>query len=89
MNAYVHDQAIINERRMKEMEEQMKAHEAAALAASAAPTTIPAMDAASVVDSNNAAPIGTTISQSSTAVSPTETLSQAQLWLLLLGFTDL
>lgn len=77
MNAYVHDQAIINERRMKEMEDQMKAQEAAALAASATPTTIPATDITAIVDSSNSAPIGTAIS--STAVSPPETLSQAQL----------
>lgn len=37
MSAYVHDQALINERRMKEMEEQVKANEAA-LAASAVPS---------------------------------------------------
>lgn len=41
MSAYVHDQAIINERRMKEMEEQAKANEAA-LAASAAAAAVPA-----------------------------------------------
>lgn len=47
MSAYVHDQAIINERRMKEMEEQVKANEAAlaASAVSLAPAPAPAIDA--------------------------------------------
>ncbi|XP_055312360.1 mitochondrial import inner membrane translocase subunit Tim10B [Sitodiplosis mosellana] len=70
MNAYVHDQAIINERRMKEMEEQMKANEAAALAASATATA---------VDSSISTPIETNINTSTTAVSPTEVPNQAQL----------
>lgn len=44
MGAYVRDQGIINERRMKEMEEQAKASEAASLAASlaAAAAAVPA-----------------------------------------------
>lgn len=36
MAAYIHDQSIINERRMKEMEAQVKASEEAAAAASVA-----------------------------------------------------
>lgn len=66
MNAYVHDQAIINERRMKEMEEQMKANEAAALAASAAPVT----------ETANSLPIETNISTEPTAMSATEISKQ-------------
>lgn len=44
MSAYVHDQAIINERRMKEMEEQVKANEAAIAASMAATDTTTAPD---------------------------------------------
>lgn len=69
MNAYVHDQAIINERRMKEMEEQMKANEAAALAAaSAVPATEPVSP--TTIETN----IST--SASSTAVTPAENPNQ-------------
>lgn len=74
MNAYVHDQAIINERRMKEMEEQMKASEAAALAAAAAVTAAPAAN-----DSSNLTPTPIeTTSISTTDVSPVEIQNQRQ-----------
>lgn len=51
MTSYVQDQAIINERRMKEMEEQMKANETA-LAASAV-TTAPVENHPSNIDINS------------------------------------
>lgn len=47
MSAYVHEQSIINERRMKEMEDQMKA---ANLQATAAAETT---ETASIANSNN------------------------------------
>lgn len=55
MAAYVHDQAIINERRMKEMEQQMKANEAAAL--SAATAAVASVPPESIPESSNAAAI--------------------------------
>lgn len=44
MDSYVRDQSLINERRLKEMEEQVRANEAAlaAAAAAAAPPTVEA-----------------------------------------------
>lgn len=55
MGAYVRDQGIINERRMKEMEEQARANEAAALATTA---TVPAPETnnAPTLDSNISTP---------------------------------
>lgn len=44
MSAYVHDQSIINERRMKEMEDQARAANEAALAAQIAASTTPATE---------------------------------------------
>lgn len=46
MTAYVHDQSIINERRMKEVEEQARVanEKAMAAAAAAATSAIPATD---------------------------------------------
>lgn len=41
MAAYIRDQAIINERRMKEMEDQARAQEAALAAAAAATAAVP------------------------------------------------
>lgn len=65
MNAYIHDQAIINERRMKEMEEQVKANEAALAASAAAATpTVDVLSSSSDInlptiesDSSSKAPI--------------------------------
>lgn len=74
MNAYVHDQAIINERRMKEMEEQMKANEAAALAAA----TAAAAAAPAATDSSNLTPTPIETSISTTDVSPAELQNQRQ-----------
>ncbi|XP_031621186.1 mitochondrial import inner membrane translocase subunit Tim10B [Contarinia nasturtii] len=68
MTNYVHYQGIINERRVKEMEEQMKANEAAALAASNVPTT----------DASTLTPNDMDISSSISAVNSEETQSQSQ-----------
>lgn len=69
MAAYVHDQGIINERRMKEMEQQAKANEAAALAATSnIPTTV----------SSSSAPIESSITSSIPAVNLEETQNQSQ-----------
>lgn len=46
MAAYVHDQSLINERRMKEMEEQMKVNEASLAASAASAAAIPDVTAA-------------------------------------------
>lgn len=67
MAAYVRDQGIINERRMKEMEEQARANEAAALAATATVTTL---------ESNNAPTLDSNVSTS--AVSPGEISTKNQ-----------
>lgn len=50
MTAYVHDQSIINERRMKEVEEQARVanEKAMAAAAAAATSAIPATDSSTL-----------------------------------------
>lgn len=76
MAAYVHDQAIINERRLKEMDDQMKANEAAALnAANAEVTSAPAPPVTETISesSNNA-----TIESITPILNTSETLSENQ-----------
>lgn len=68
MAAYVHDQGIINERRMKEMENQMKANEATSVSA---PVT---------AETNNSSSITIESSSSSTtpAMNPSGIQNQSQ-----------
>lgn len=68
MAAYVHDQAIINERRMKEMEQQVKANEAAPSVAS----NVPAI----VSSSSTPVELNTTTSTSASVVNLTEIQNQ-------------
>lgn len=72
MGAYIHDQSILNERRMKEMEEQARAANEAALAASAAASAslTPATDLSTSTTADS------TLSLDTPIVQPTEVLGQ-------------
>lgn len=76
MGAYIHDQSILNERRMKEMEEQARAANEAALASSKHASASASASLTPATDLSTSTTAESTLSLDTPIVQPTEVLGQ-------------